>query len=127
MRPLDIPTIRHSFLNTALWTEELDADFEVKDFMPSAVQKADQIIMLFIQKAPKEALECYVEHFSAEPEEQLGHDLWLSLNGHGAGFFDHSLGGEENRLQNTCREMRDDKTAYINQVWVSEMGNVFIE
>lgn len=29
--------------------------------------------------------------------EQLGRDFWLTRNGHGAGFWDRTLGTEENR------------------------------
>lgn len=128
MRTLDRNKIRHHFLHCALWTEELDGKYDLEDFMPSAIEKADKIIADFLIKAPENALAHYVNHFDTYTESQFGHDLWLSINGHGAGFFDHSLGGHEDVLQQVCRDMRDvDKTAIINQVWVSEIGNIFIE
>lgn len=127
MIKLDKHKIRHSFLGSALWTEELDADYDVDDFMPSALGKALHIIDNFLIRAPEKALQTYVDHFGKDAENQLGHDIWLSINGHGAGFFDHQLGGDEDVLQEVCRVMRGDKTAYINQVWVSEVGNIFIE
>ena len=39
---------------------------------------------------------------------QLGHDLWLSRNGHGAGFFDRDIldeGGLGEKLQGLARAM----------------------
>jgi len=127
MRTLDTDKIRHHFLHSALWTEELDANYDIEDFAPSAFKKADVVIGEFLKRAPEKSLNTYVEHFEKEAESQLGHDIWLSINGHGAGFFDHNLGGDEDVLQDVCRAIRDDKVAYINQVWVSEVGNIFIE
>lgn len=128
IKNLNIEKIIHHFLYSALWTEELDTKHNVEDFAPSAFTKAREIINFFLEKAPKESLEKYLEYHKQDPEGQLGHDIWLSINGHGAGFFDHPLLGHEDILQQVCQDMRDvDKTAYINQVWVSEVGNIFIE
>lgn len=127
MRTLDKELIRHHFLHSALWTEGIDGEYDIEDFAPSAFTKAMQIINDFLKRAPEKSLACYVDHFGTDAESQLGHDLWLSINGHGAGFFDHMLGGNEDKLQDVCRHMRDTKVAYINCVWVSEVGNVFIE
>lgn len=127
MKNLDIEKIIHHFLYSALWTEELE-EYNVEDFVPSAFNKAREIINFFLGKAPKESLEKYLEYHNEDLEGQLGHDIWLSINGHGAGFFDHPLDGHEQVLQQVCRDMRDiDKIAYINQVWVSEVSNIFIE
>ena len=38
------------------------------------------------------ALATYVEHFGSDWPEQFGHDLALTRNGHGAGFWDRGLG-----------------------------------
>jgi hypothetical protein len=38
-------------------------------------------------------------------DEQLGRDLWLSRNGHGAGFFDRELGTAGDVLQEEARRM----------------------
>ena len=35
--------------------------------------------------------------------EQAGHDLWLTRNGHGAGFWDRGLGEVGTRLSNAAR------------------------
>lgn len=38
------------------------------------------------------AISAYVEHFGESWPEQFGHDLALTRNGHGAGFWDRGLG-----------------------------------
>lgn len=34
--------------------------------------------------------------------EQIGHDFWLTRNGHGAGFWDRGLGDVGDRLSKAC-------------------------
>lgn len=128
MRKLDVEKIKKSLLHAALWTEGLDGKHDVSDFLPSAVSKITHIIESFLKRADEKDIQVYIEHFP-DGEDQLGHDIWLSINGHGAGFFDHELGGSENRLQEICTNMRDETGAgfYINQVFVNELGHVLIE
>lgn len=116
----DIPTATHHYLYAALWTEELEAKFDVEDFMPTTVGHAAKDIQEFIHKAG-DLLVPYAEHFGDKASEQLGHDFWLSRNGHGAGFFDHKLGGVEQQLQDIARKFPE------RHVWDSETGTLFIE
>lgn len=46
------------------------------------------------------------------PPAQVGHDLWLTRNHHGAGFWDRGLGDDGTRLTDLCRPCGDDD-AYI--------------
>ena len=124
---MDKEKVIRQFLATALWTEELDRDYDVDDFVPSAFAKGNEVLEAFLKRAPAESLKAYLDHFADDQEGQLGHDLWLSINGHGAGFFDHTLSGHEDQLQQACRDVRDIDKIVINQVWVSEVENVFIE
>ena len=43
---------------------------------------------------------------------QLGHDLWLTRNHHGAGFWDRGYGPDGQRLTQLCKPMGTDD-AYI--------------
>lgn len=126
MRVVNINNVIHHFLHSALWTEELDTNHSIEDFVPSAVEKAREIITLFLDLAPKDSLEVYAKTLGNDFESRLGHDIWLSINGHGAGFFDYHLDGHEDILQNVCESMRWDRKISTN-VWVSEVGNIFIE
>jgi hypothetical protein len=64
-----------------------------------------------------------VERFGGN-EERMGHDFWLTRNGHGAGFWDRSeldQGGLGDRLTTMCKEfgevyvyLGDDGKVYVN-------------
>jgi len=90
----NIGIIVGSYLETALWTEgdesndeeeenEL-ADKSIYDFSDIAKFKAKYEIEWFTDTV------CYIypNAFSSVSNTSIGHDLWLSRNGHGAGFFD---------------------------------------
>lgn len=129
MKKLNRTDIRHHFLYCALWTEELEMKCDTDDFDQTALDRADIIINRFLELALEYDLAVYAEHFKSDTESQLGHDLWLSMNDHGAGFFDHMLGGVETRLQDICRQMRWNEKGdfHINMVWVDKSGKIFIE
>lgn len=121
MRELNINEIVKHYLYAALWTAELDSKHDADDFgFGEQYYEAVRDIGDFLNKAVR-FLGPYEEHFGKETESQLGHDFWLSRNGHGAGFFDHSLGGSEQELQKIARAFSE------RYVFESEAGNVFIE
>lgn len=91
--------IMDGYLEAALWTEEdevgpasihidisddakIDAYQDVKKFMSQAGDLIDTL----------------------EPS-QVGHDLWLTRNGHGAGFWDRGLGEVGDKLSDIARSM----------------------
>ena len=97
---LDIKKIMDNYLECAIWTDEErlkeentegyegdevkdiipEADLTISNFSDNSKIKAYQDIKLFLKYAG--------DAVDGIDEEQLGHDIWLSRNGHGAGFFD---------------------------------------
>lgn len=81
-----------AYLEAALWStggeggeddsEYLDQDFDFEDLDPAVVSQAKSDILEFLSEVGD-----LVEE-SGMDEGQLGHDLWLTRNGHGAGFWD---------------------------------------
>ena len=77
-----------SYLETALWssiTEEegnpLDDTYSIDDIDKASIEKAEKEVKAFEEKA--ESL------LSDDDKAQhVGHDFWLTRNGHGAGFWD---------------------------------------
>lgn len=121
MRKLNIDTIIHHYLFSALWTSEMESKHAVEDFgYGEQYYTAVEDIGNFLKQAVR-FLGPYVEHFGDEAESRLGHDFWLSRNGHGAGFFDHSLGGTEKKLQEIARTFPE------KNVFEAETENIFIE
>ncbi len=75
------------YLETALWSstdgeEPMDSGRDFSDFSPEAVEKAREDIATFLDEAG-----ALLDGVEAD-NEQIGHDLWLTRNGHGAGFWD---------------------------------------
>lgn len=68
-----------SYLETALWSSELDS-FCFDDIRPEHLLQAEKDCSLFIQKAG--------DLLNGLDLDQVMHDFWLTRNGHGAGFWD---------------------------------------
>lgn len=106
--------ILEAYLEAALWTEEEEiGPASISDISDESREKANQDVLEFMSKAGSLLDEI-------DPE-QVGHDLWLSRNGHGAGFFDRGLGEVGETLQDIAREMGskylyrgDDGKIYID-------------
>ncbi len=105
--------ILESYLEAALWTEEDEIGHaSVNDVSNESRAKANQDVINFMQQAGP-LLD------GIEPE-QVGHDLWLTRNGHGAGFWDRGLGEVGDQLSEIARAMGskhayrgDDNLIYI--------------
>jgi len=84
--PLDEDKMIKQYLRTILWAENddggepLDKNYNVTNFSDEALQKAKEDCIVFIQKAG--------ELLEGLDMGNIGHDFWLTRNGHGAGFWD---------------------------------------
>jgi hypothetical protein len=58
------------------------------------------------------------EHRLAECASAVGHDLWLTRNGHGTGFWDRGLGDVGERLACAARRMGE------SDLYVGDDGEV---
>lgn len=74
-----------AYLRCAAWTNDIEGDFYAK-----TVVKAEQDVALFIELAG--------DLLDGMDAEQAGHDLWLTRNHHGAGFWDRGLGVKGEKL-----------------------------
>jgi hypothetical protein len=84
--------------------------FTKEDIEPNSLIKAYTDIKKFLDLAGDSVIEAIEENGL----EQLGHDIWLTRNGHGAGFFDRSYGDDnEKRLTQAAKALRE-VTIYIN-------------
>lgn len=72
---------------TALWSssndsEFLDADYSIEDLSSQADERIVEMCQQFVGRAG-DLLDDY-----PMDSGQLGHDIWLTVNGHGTGFWD---------------------------------------
>lgn len=93
-------TFFEHYLIAALWSsndnsdesggEPLDKNYGIEDFAPDSFKKLRADCDRFIDKyAPVLAA---LDADGRETADQAGHDLWLTRNGHGVGFWDRGLG-----------------------------------
>jgi hypothetical protein len=114
---LNIKKIMDSYLECAIWTEEErleeentegyegeikdlipEADLNIHNFSDDSKIKAYEDIKLFLKYAG--------DSVDGIDEEQLGHDIWLSRNLHGAGFFDRGYDDDiEKRLMDSAHKI----------------------
>ena len=117
------------YLEAALWLGGNDGEFDGKsiyiDIAPESLVKAKGDIDKFIELANNDIYEALWGEFlsgdNAMTPEQIGHDLLLTRNGHGAGFWDRGLGEIGDQLTGVCEKMGevyvyegDDGMIYID-------------
>lgn len=89
----DEKKILQHYLIAALWSshddngDSFDSKFDISDFSNDDRRKAQMDIKKFISKASRFLAQI---DRSVYDEENIGHDFWLTRNGHGAGFWDRS-------------------------------------
>lgn len=104
---MNIETILTHYAIAALWSstdesdesggEPMDNNYSIDDIAPETMQTMREDVTDFVSQ--NEAL--LIE--SGQSEEQIGHDFWLTRNGHGAGFWDRGLGAVGESLSDACR------------------------
>ena len=88
----------NSYLAAALWSSMEDKEI-VLDFAPKALAIAKKDVAWFVKKAGKLIAE--------QDPGTVGHDLWLTRNHHGAGFWDRDCYSRETgqKLSDIARSM----------------------
>jgi hypothetical protein len=110
-----------SYLETAIWTEDFDEEVKDKtiyDFSNNARNQAKAEIEWFL----KNSVDMFGDSvFIDVSYTSIGHDIWLSRNGHGAGFFDRGYEDEisdflmylSHQLGEISLEVNNDKIDFI--------------
>ena len=85
-------SILDDMLETALWSTigfdengkdfMLDSKYSISDFPEDIKLKCQSVIDAFMEKATPLFTDDELE------DSPIGHDLWLTIHGHGAGFWD---------------------------------------
>lgn len=115
MTTFDLPPIVRGYLVCALWAstddsnEPLDDTFGIDDFAPEAIAEAIRHCEEF-EKFNAADCDAYREQRTYDGaqgtvDDYLGHDLWLTRNRHGAGFWDRGLGALGERLTAAAHDM----------------------
>ena len=83
--------IIESYIECALWTEELETCEVSEQFYKRAEADCED----FVRSNSDDLADL--------PPSQIGHDLWLTRNRHGTGFWDRGLGARGVRLAEAAR------------------------
>ena len=91
-------TVFKHYLICALWSstdadwEPLDAVYSIDDIAPQTLKQMENEVSDFIESNEDLLIE------SGQSDEQIGHDFWLTRNGHGDGFWGRGLGAVGDEL-----------------------------
>ncbi len=91
-----IKDITKHYAIAALWSsndsenddQPFDSDYSVSDIDEKSMDDMENTVRKFVEQNDAVIKE------SGITDEQLGHDLWLTRNGHGTGFWDRDLPGD---------------------------------
>lgn len=107
-----------AYVECALWssTDEddvpLEEDYGYKDIAPQALASMREDIAAFIASE--------LADLAFLDPAQIGHDFWLTRNGHGAGFWDRGLGDRGKRLTNAAHVYGE------SDLYVGDDGRVYV-
>ena len=112
----DIDTVVEHYMVAALWSstndEALDSDGSLLDNDESEYMDGKYSIDDFSSEAYEACLadvEGFIEAagslLDGLDDEMIGHDIWLTRNGHGAGFWDRGYGEVGDQLSDIARAM----------------------
>ncbi len=92
---LNLPRVLKGFIGAGLWLEEGEGGTEALSL--HLVENALEFCEKAIVKTNEDD---QIEYCATSNSEQFGHDLFLTCNGHGVGFWDRDLGALGERLTN---------------------------
>lgn len=100
---MNIESILVNYAVCALWSSTgdddtpLDQDYDIQDIAPETFVKMREDVQDFVEANMRDLVA------SGQSDEQIGHDFWLTRNGHGAGFWDRGIGEIGNQLTAACK------------------------
>ena len=104
MEFFELSTIATHYLNAVEFTEcgpDADDDMREGSFSHTLITRINRDVLKFYHENT-DLCEAYVQKLGYA---QFGHDLWLTRNGHGVGFWDRGLGELGNKLTEACKKL----------------------
>ena len=114
-----------AYIECAMWSstdesdesggEPIDLNYGLEDIDPASRYEMDKACRAFYNYCIDNDID--IDRLSAE---QVGHDFWLTRNGHGTGFWDRGLGELGEKLTRAC------KTFGESYMYIGDDGRVYI-
>jgi hypothetical protein len=99
----DLNLAASAMLECAIWAstddlgEPLDYAYSADDLTPASRAALIGDLTDFVEGSAEDVIA------SGLTADQVGHDFWLTRNGHGAGFWDRGIGEVGERLTAACK------------------------
>lgn len=94
-----------------------DAGLTADDLSFGSIENMRDDVTAFLATCEEERPGC----FDGLKSDRVGHDFWLTRNGHGAGFWDRGLGELGDWLTQQCKLYGEAS------LWVGEDGRVYYQ
>lgn len=114
----DIEDILDGYIQCALWIEEFDDKYSFDDVDDKTLNFARKEIGDFLDQLEEEEILDVLQ--SEIDNSQIGHDFWLTRNGHGAGFWDRDL-EDVGKIASKVSEKFQNRYVY------EQNGKIYIE
>ena len=121
----NLPAIVDAYLECAAWSsthttedgEDTPLDEIDADWSKQAVEQAKSECADFVNYAEEQF---GADIFDGLDAGQIGHDFWLTRNGHGAGFWDRGLGEQGEQLTKAA------KTFGSSDAYIGDDGRIYL-
>lgn len=129
----DIDRMLTAYIECALWStnddsdeqggEPLDANYGREDLAPETLEGMRADCLAFYAAHSEQIAQW---DGNGDADEQAGHDLWLTRNGHGAGFWDRSDSKGRGGWPNEGKDLTEAAQA-MGEVWlyVGDDGQIY--
>jgi hypothetical protein len=113
--------VLRGYLEAALWSSDdedgdsLDSNYGIRDIDGGSLREAKKDVNDFMKKAGD------LLTLDGNKGSQIGHDLWLNRNGHGAGFWDGDYPKAGKELDKIASRMGE------KYMYVGDDGKVYID
>lgn len=119
----DLEDMTAAYLECALWTasdeceQPLDQTYPyISDFTSETAERAKRVCEAFLTLYGQ-----YIEQAIADVDgpacdyAQAGHDLWLTRNGHGTGFWDRGIGYAGDKLTEAAKTLGEANVCELGE------------
>ena len=108
------------YLEAIIFTERDEMDSALEgEFADEVKDQAKKDITIFTEKAEKAGVE-----LTQYDTETIGHDLWLTRNGHGSGFWDGDYEGNDGQDGDTLTKIA--KSLGERSGYVGDDGKIYL-
>ena len=110
-----------AYLECMIWSEydsnndTLDKNYDFSHFSKELIEKSIDDLVSFEAEIHEKNLDDNLTSW------QIGHDLWLTRNGHGCGFWDRGLGEQGDKLTAIAERFK------VVSCYVGDDGQLYID